>query len=94
MVDNESVFQYDSALSGREIRLLSIAHHPYCGTDQSLLRVTLVEESLDTAVFDALSYAWGDQTKKVYILCNGKGHTIGQNLHAALIGYRRRGYND
>jgi len=91
MAYNEDSFRYNSPLHSRQIRLLFIEPHDYHGPDSSLLRVKLVEENLDTAVFDALSYVWGDQANKVYIICNGKGHNIGQNLHAALIEYRNRG---
>ncbi|KAK3936849.1 heterokaryon incompatibility protein-domain-containing protein [Diplogelasinospora grovesii] len=91
MACNEDSFQYNSTLHGRQIRLLFVEPHDYHGPDSSLLRVKLVEENLDTAVFDALSYVWGDQANKVYINCDGKSHNIGQNLHAALIEYRRRG---
>jgi hypothetical protein len=90
MASAEESFRYASPLYGRRIRLLFIEPHDSDGPDSAPLRVTLVEESLDTAVFDALSYVWGDQTNQVYITCNGKGLYIGQNLHAALMEYRHR----
>ncbi|KAK4233452.1 heterokaryon incompatibility protein-domain-containing protein [Achaetomium macrosporum] len=88
---NREPFQYDSRPHGRQIRLLFAEPRGDHGQDSSLLSVRLVEANLDTAVFDALSYVWGDQANHVYITCNGKGHHVGQNLHAARMEYRRRG---
>ncbi|KAH8654022.1 heterokaryon incompatibility protein-domain-containing protein [Tricladium varicosporioides] len=90
MAQDEPSFHYDSLLQGRYVRLLMI-EPPEADKPSSILRVSLVEQPLDTAEFDALSYVWGDQTQKFRIICNGQNHSIGQSLHEALTEYRRRG---
>lgn len=83
-------FQYTSSLRGRRIRLLFI-QPPYSGDRSSLLKVNLVEQSLDAIDFDALSYVWGKSSQKFRIRCNDKNVDIGQNLYEALIEARNRG---
>jgi hypothetical protein len=90
MAQDEPSFRYDTLLQGRYIRLLMI-EPPEADKPSSILRVSLVEQPLDTTEFDALSYVWGDQTQKFCISCNGQNHSIGRSLHEALMEYRRRG---
>lgn len=90
MASNQDSFHYASTLKGRQIRVMYIECHSGHNLLTSPLTVKLVEENLDTAEFDALSYVWGDQTTRIHINCNGKSVTIGQSLHAALMEYRLR----
>ncbi|OAL54636.1 HET-domain-containing protein [Pyrenochaeta sp. DS3sAY3a] len=60
-------------------------------SDPDSLELRLVEVPLDTTDFEALSYVWSDQSQKVPIRCNGQDHSIGQNLHEALMEYQRQG---
>ena len=57
------------------------------------LRITRAHLSSAT-LFDALSYAWGDQSIKLSILINGEPFEVGENLHAALKALRANGRND
>ncbi|KAM5358475.1 hypothetical protein ACJZ2D_015262 [Fusarium nematophilum] len=83
-------FQYPSILQGRQIRILFLK--PCLRDGRSTpLEVQLEEKCLDTAEFDAMSYVWGDNSRKLRIRCNGKIFDIGHNLHEALIEHRRRG---
>lgn len=90
MASTQDSFHYSSTLKGRQIRLMYIECHAGVNFNTSPLSVKLVEENLDTAEFDALSYVWGDQATRMHIKCNGKSVTIGQSLHAALMEYRLR----
>lgn len=90
MSSNKNLFRYNSTLKGRKIRVMYIECHKGLNFHNSPINVRLVEESLDTAEFDALSYVWGDQRTRVQIQCNGKSITVGQSLHAALMEYRSR----
>ncbi|KAG6363981.1 hypothetical protein INS49_009084 [Diaporthe citri] len=90
MASNQDSFRYNSTLKGRQIRVMYVECHSGLNLLTSPLSVRLVEENLDTAEFDALSYVWGDQATRMHINCNGKSATIGQSLHAALIEYRLR----
>jgi hypothetical protein len=58
--------------------------------EASTLTIQLLEGDLERVEFEALSYVWGNQKKKMPIRCNGKGLEIGANLHAALHERRRR----
>lgn len=87
MALKENCFQYDSLLQGRCIRLCFVT----LSDPGHLLKVRLVEVRLDTTDFEALSYVWGDQSQRVPIRCSGQDHSIGQNLHGALIEYQRQG---
>ena len=74
-------FLYEETLSGDSIRLLQLEP----GHDDQLIRCNLVVKSLDSnPVYTALSYAWGDQTIKHEISCDGQPLHIGENLHSAL----------
>lgn len=88
--NNEDAFHYTSTLKGRQIRLMYIECYSGLDLHTSPLSVKLVEENLDTADFDALSYVWGDQTTRMHMKCNGKNVTIGQSLHDAMMEYRLR----
>lgn len=90
MESNQDSFHYNSSLKGRQIRVMYVECHNGLNLRTSPLSVKLVEENLDTAEFDALSYVWGDQSTRMHINCNGKSVTIGQSLHAALMEYRLR----
>lgn len=90
MANVDDSFYYNSTLKGRQIRLIYVECHAGLNFHTSPLSVKLMEENLDTAEFDALSYVWGDQTTRAHIQCNGKGFTVGQSLHAALLEYRLR----
>lgn len=87
---SNNAFHYNSTLRGRQIRLMYIECYHGLDLHTSPLSVKLVEENLDTAEFDALSYVWGDQTTRMPIKCNGKNVTIGQSLHDAMMEYRLR----
>ncbi|KAH3919705.1 hypothetical protein HBH56_017690 [Parastagonospora nodorum] len=82
----EVAFTYDKALQKTSIRLLKVILDP----EPSTLTIQLLEGNLERVEFEALSYVWGDQRKKVPIRCNGKRLEIGANLHAALLERRRR----
>lgn len=90
MASNLDSFHYNSTLKERQIRVMYIECHNGVDFQNSLLGVKLVEENLDTAEFDALSYVWGDQATRIHIKCNGKSVTIGQSLHAAMMEFRLR----
>lgn len=90
MANNNDSFQYHSTLKGPRIRLMYIECHGGLDLLTSPLSVKLVEENLDTADFDALSYVWGDQATRTQIRCNGQSFAIGQSLHAAMLEYRLR----
>lgn len=79
-------FAYSRPLRGANVRLIKIV--PDVGF--SVLKIHLVEINLNGAVFEALSYVWGDQTEKRPIKCNGKRLDIGANLYDALLERRRR----
>ncbi|KAF2790473.1 HET-domain-containing protein [Melanomma pulvis-pyrius CBS 109.77] len=81
-----STSTYIRTLQGRRIRLLEVIPD----SETSILSIQLVENSLDEAEFEALSYVWGDQTEKIRIKCNGKRAEIGASLHAFLHERRRR----
>lgn len=55
MMSDYGAFQYTSSLRARRIRLLFI-QPSYLGDRSSLLKLDLVEESLDAVDLDALSY--------------------------------------
>lgn len=74
------MFAYSGSLQGRRIRLIRVISD----SESSILSVQLVEKALDESKFEALSYVWGDQTRKIKIKCNGGWAEIGANLHAAL----------
>lgn len=90
MASEQDTYHYDYTLKGRQIRVMYVECHSGVNFLTSPISVKLVEENLDTAEFDALSYVWGDQTTRMHINCNGKSVTIGQSLHAALMEYRFR----
>lgn len=90
MASTKDSFHYNSTLKGRQIRLMYIECHSGLNLHTSPLSVKLVEENLDTAEFDALSYVWGDQATRFQIKCNNQSVTIGQSLHEALMEYRLR----
>jgi hypothetical protein len=80
-------FAYNHSLQDRRIRLLRVILE----FESNILAIDLVEESLDEAEFEALSYVWGHQPEKIPIKCNDKRLSIGANLYAALHERRRRG---
>ena len=89
MANVRDIFQYNSTLRQRHIRVLFIRHS--AGDVYAPLEVWLEEQCLDNADFHAMSYVWGDSSKKKRIYCDGKGLDIGQNLYEALVEHRRRG---
>lgn len=90
MAHKRASYQYQPLTRGWYIRVLTI--EPLNPNEPStLLKVNLVERHLRSAIFDALSYVWGNQDQRCCISCNGYEHWIGQNLHEALVEYRRRG---
>lgn len=68
MMSDYGAFQYTSSLRARRIRLFFI-QPSYLGDRSSLLKVDLVEESLDAVDLDALAYVWGKGSQKVGIRC-------------------------
>lgn len=83
---HQDTFTYGPALSELEIRLLSIDP----GT--SKICCNLTTHRLDTKpVYDALSYAWGDDRQGHAITCNGQRLYVIKSLFRALCQLRRKG---
>jgi hypothetical protein len=81
------VYLYDSALSGRTIRLLQLE----AGSGDNPIRCRLVVKPLDNhVVYNALSYTWGEQGNRT-IFCDDKRLEIGENLYQALWRLRQDG---
>ncbi|KAF2651323.1 HET-domain-containing protein, partial [Lophiostoma macrostomum CBS 122681] len=53
--------------------------------DCTLLTRNIHEPDL---IYEAISYAWGDQSDRVSITCNGQHLSITQSLHGALAVFR------
>ena len=68
-------FVYGPPLQGRNIRLIK-AEPDF----KTTLEINLVEHSLESVKFEALSYVWGNQATKRQIKCNGQIMSIGSNL--------------
>jgi hypothetical protein len=83
---HQDTFTYGPALSQHEIRLLSI--EPGCGK----ICCSFTTHQLDTQpVYEALSYAWGEDRKAYAIICNGKRLYVTKSLFRALCQLRRNG---
>ncbi len=73
-------FSYQTDLKDQEIRLIQV--QPSTGGD---IHCSLITQSLnDSITYDALSYVWGDASKKRPITCDGKQLDVTENLYAAL----------
>lgn len=71
---------YFPLLHGQVIRLVELS--PGAWNDPISIRMFITE--LDHVLeYDAISYVWGDVSKTVPILCNGRKLNVTQNLHAA-----------
>ncbi|KAL7625878.1 hypothetical protein AAE478_005102 [Parahypoxylon ruwenzoriense] len=70
----DAAFTYGSPLQGRSIRLINIK----LGSEKTTLEINLIEQSLDEAKFEALSY------------CNGQSIHVGSNLLDVLCERARR----
>ncbi|KAH7310337.1 heterokaryon incompatibility protein-domain-containing protein [Rhexocercosporidium sp. MPI-PUGE-AT-0058] len=85
MAQMESCYQYKSLPSENCIRLLEL----YPGQADDTLDCTLRQAELENAPkYEAISYAWGDPTNKVDVLCDGKIITATQNLKDALVRFK------
>jgi hypothetical protein len=71
--------------AAREIRVLRI--HPSSSSD-ALISVELVHIRRDAALYDCLSYTWGNASKRKPILVNGQRFDATENLVEALIHLR------
>ena len=79
-------YLYDELPAGDTIRLLQLAP----GNGDEPIDCNLVVRSLDSDTpYTALSYTWGDPVPKHAISCNGSRFFIGENLHSALLQFRR-----
>jgi hypothetical protein len=75
-------YQYSPLPSEKFIRLLEV----YPGRVSDNIDCTLHQTELENAPkYEAISYAWGDPTNKVNVLCDGKIITVTQNLRDALL---------
>jgi hypothetical protein len=80
-----SFYQYTSLPSENYMRVLEL--HP--GQADSIIDCTLHQVELNNAPkYEAISYAWGDPTKTINVLCNGKLITVTQNLKDALLRFK------
>jgi len=83
---HQDIFTYGPALSEHEIRLLSVE------PGRSKICCSLTTHRLDTQpVYEALSYAWGDDRKAYPIICNGQRLYVTKSLFLALCQLRRNG---
>ena len=74
-----------------ETRLLRILNVPFY--EDYPVQCTLIYTSLDEAPdYHALSYCWGDPTKTLDIIIDGRRVPVTTNLEAALCELRRRGF--
>ncbi|KAK1833681.1 heterokaryon incompatibility protein-domain-containing protein [Podospora conica] len=81
-----SSLRYVNQEVGREqIRLLELLPGPPADTVQGRL---FVIDSPRHHEYEALSYVWGSQTIQHAITLNGRPHTVGTNLHDALVSLR------
>ncbi|KAK3384893.1 heterokaryon incompatibility protein-domain-containing protein [Podospora didyma] len=72
---------YSPLASNNSFRLIELQP----GTALDIVSVRLVESELTLAPrYDAISYVWGDGSRKVAILCSEKPVAITENLHWAL----------
>ncbi|KAF2434059.1 HET-domain-containing protein [Tothia fuscella] len=82
MEGNPAPTIYSHPLSEGSIRLLELEP----GNESELLRCNLRsalrEDVVDT--YEAVSYVWGDESKKKTIQCNGIDHSITESLHSLL----------
>ena len=83
----ESTLKYEPLKRADSIRLLTL--HP--GEFSTPIRMDLDEYQLEnTPQYEALSYCWGDLTKRVCMPCNGGFLNITVNLATALLYLRSR----
>lgn len=76
---------YARRLTDRTIRLLRIS----ADVRSDVVACSLTETSLDSAPpFEAISYHWGDASRKVDIICNGQYFSVTSNLHDILVQMR------
>ena|ERR1700712_3353593 len=82
-----------TALPPRHIRVLRplVISTPGIQIAWSLELLSLADNNrLTWASFEALSYAWGDQTGTYPVICDGKKLHVHRNLHTALPYLARR----
>ncbi len=73
---------------GSDLRLLSIDHGPY--NEPLVCWLTLQTAGTIRKQYEALSYAWGDGTRKVPIILCGEEFLVTENLRNALRHLRRK----
>jgi hypothetical protein len=79
---------YTTLPSARSIRLLRVG--PGTNSEIVFCSLEIVEDLQDSApLYYALSYCWGDEEKRVEVVCDGEALPITKNLHYALIRLRR-----
>jgi hypothetical protein len=78
-------YTYTALRSSDSIRLLCIEP----GDDSDQIVCSLVAASFDEeSGYEALSYVWGPEEPTQNIICDGKRHTVRQNLFDALSNFR------
>lgn len=71
------IYPYDVLNRGKWIRLLCLLP----GRDDNTLSCELLSADIHSNLkYSAISYVWGDATKKAAILCNGYNFGITYNL--------------
>ncbi|CZR57833.1 uncharacterized protein PAC_07722 [Phialocephala subalpina] len=83
---SEVQFTYGPPLQGRNIRLIEIR----LGSEKTTLEINLVERSLGSVKFEALSYVWGKQATRQRIKCNSRSMYVGSSLLDAFEELARR----
>jgi len=79
-------FKYSDNLQGRHIRLLRLED----GEPDDAILCTIEQQVLDQgAVYEALSYVWGDQTERWPLIVNGCRFEVGKSLFGALLFLRK-----
>jgi hypothetical protein len=75
------IYRYDILNSGKWIRLLRLLP----GRDDDTLSCELFSADIHSnSKYSAISYVWGDATKKAAIICSGHNFGITYNLRDAL----------
>ncbi len=83
------IFHYDTSLTGRSFRLLTLVP----GQGDEDIGCTLTSTTLDSEVdFEAISYAWGDPTLTRRLWCNGKLSALTESLYSVLWQLREEGH--
>ena len=72
----EASFVYGPPLQGHNIRLVAVK----LGSHADTLKIDLSEHNLRDAKFEAISYVWGERSRKRRIECNARSMYIGESL--------------